>query len=136
MDGIDPADAGAESFKLCGAGANGTGWTGPAPLRDPRSKTIAFADEPEFRPNLTPAEVLARGSFGGGYFRKIKSGVLDGAELDGVWKELPPEWLKGINVRTHVCARTYSTAVNKYGVNCGAKVDKSDSFGLGYWEQS
>jgi hypothetical protein len=34
-----------------------------------------FEDCPELRPNMTPKEVLQAGSFGGTYFRPIKSGV-------------------------------------------------------------
>ena len=33
-------------------------------------------DYPEFQPNLTPREIFTRGSFGGGYWRPINSGVL------------------------------------------------------------
>lgn len=37
--------------------------------------TLTFADCPSFTPNLTPEEVLRKGSFGGGYFRDIYSSV-------------------------------------------------------------
>ena len=37
--------------------------------------TLDFPDYPRFRPNRTPKEVLQAGSFGGTYFRPIKSGV-------------------------------------------------------------
>ena len=30
---------------------------------------VTFKDYPEFRPNLTPKQVLSMGSFGGTYFR-------------------------------------------------------------------
>lgn len=36
---------------------------------------LVFPDHPELRPNMTPKEVLQAGSFGGTYFRPIKSGV-------------------------------------------------------------
>lgn len=42
----------------------------------------------EFRPNLTPKEVLQMGSFGGTYFRPIKSSVT-GKTYRDVWKEFP-----------------------------------------------
>ena len=37
--------------------------------------SLDFPDYPRFRPNRTPKEVLQAGSFGGTYFRPIKSGV-------------------------------------------------------------
>lgn len=34
---------------------------------------FVFPDYPTFRPNLSPEEILRAGSFGGTYFRPIKS---------------------------------------------------------------
>jgi len=36
---------------------------------------IVFPDYQEFRPNLTPREMFKLGSFGGTYWRQIKSDV-------------------------------------------------------------
>ena len=36
---------------------------------------IIFEDHPDFKPNLTPREVLKHGSFGGTYWRPIHSCV-------------------------------------------------------------
>jgi hypothetical protein len=49
-------------------------FTKPLPERD-ASGVLVFADAPRFRPNLTPAEILQAGSFGGTYFRPIFSTV-------------------------------------------------------------
>ena len=38
-------------------------------------KTIKFKDYPEFIPNLTPRQIIKLGSFGGTYWRPIKSAV-------------------------------------------------------------
>mgnify|MGYP003342327730 CR=1 FL=1 len=42
-----------------------------------KNNDIVFEDYPEFRPNLTPREVMLAGAFGGSYFRPIKSCVGD-----------------------------------------------------------
>ena len=65
----------------------------PIPKRNSNG-VVLFPDAEEFSPNMTPAEVLQAGSFGGTYFRPIKSAVT-GLKYDKMWNELPQEWLEG-----------------------------------------
>ncbi|KAJ1463140.1 hypothetical protein M885DRAFT_455702 [Pelagophyceae sp. CCMP2097] len=88
-----------------------------------------------FRPNLSPAEVLAQGSFGGGYFRDIYSTV-NAASYTDAWRELPSEWLVGVDRKTHVSSSKYDSKINAYGKDCGVKASKADAFGLEAWEAS
>ena len=75
--------------------------TQPLPKRNAKNELV-FADHPELRPNLTPAQVLQLGSFGGTYFRPIDSGTTGKRESDA-WKEFPKEWFAGLDVKK--CAR-------------------------------
>lgn len=100
----------------------------PLPTRDATTNEYKFADRPEFRPNLSPQEVLQMGSFGGTYFRPIKSSVTNIGYGEEVWKELPSEWLKGLNVKTQIASSTYRERNNRYGVKCGGSLEM--------WEES
>jgi len=121
-----------------GVGAAGANWCSIPPVRK-RDGTLHFADLPKgvanikFSPNLSPAEVLQRGSFGGGYFRNIHSAVT-GKTYRDVWKELPPCWIQGMDAKTQLASQTYRKSMNRYGVDCGAKVDPADTFGQNYWD--
>ena len=42
-----------------------------------RSNHIHFSDHPDFKPNLSPQDVLQKGSFGGTYYRPIYSQVVE-----------------------------------------------------------
>jgi hypothetical protein len=88
---------------------------------------LVFKDHPEFRPNLSPKQVMQLGSFGGTYFRPITSGVTM-EDYKSVHKEFPADWFKGIDLKTQVIAKKYNPAANKYGVKCGG--------GLDMWEGS
>eukprot|EP00746_Dinoflagellata_sp_MGD_P002441 gnl/MRDRNA2_/MRDRNA2_104741_c0_seq1.p1 gnl/MRDRNA2_/MRDRNA2_104741_c0~~gnl/MRDRNA2_/MRDRNA2_104741_c0_seq1.p1 ORF type:complete len:400 (-),score=88.06 gnl/MRDRNA2_/MRDRNA2_104741_c0_seq1:30-1229(-) len=98
------------------------------PKRD-KDGTLFFVDHPEFRPNLTPEQVLRAGAFGGTYFRSIDSAVT-GISYKGcdVIKEFPSSWFAGLNLEEQVTSKYYRKTVNKYGVACGGS--------LGQWETS
>jgi len=101
--------------------------TAPLPTRDKEGKLI-FKDAPEFRPNRSPKEVLQAGSFGGTYYRPIKSGVT-GEKYSGIWKELPKDWLEGLNIGKQVSSSIYENSVNKYGAKCGGDLNMWESSG-------
>ena len=83
-----------------------------------------FPDYPDFRPNLSPTEVLRMGSFGGGYFRPIYSSVLK-SDIDRAWDDgIPKTWLKGLDIQKQVASPVYDASVNKYGVKCGQTLEQ------------
>merc|ERR1712141_995650 len=69
------------------------GFKEPIPKRDTEGRLL-FSDAKDFRPNMTPKEVLQDGSFGGTYFRPIKSAVT-GLRYNKMWNELPRDWFEG-----------------------------------------
>lgn len=101
--------------------------TEPLPSRDAEGK-LHFADYPEFTPNLTPKEVLQRGSFGGTYFRVITSGVT-GETYHDAWKEFPADWFEGLNIKRHVASAKYQVDVNTYRETCGGDLNMWESSG-------
>ncbi|XP_053397086.1 uncharacterized protein LOC123552860 isoform X1 [Mercenaria mercenaria] len=115
-------------------------FTEPLPKRNAKGQLV-FPDHPELRPNMTPKEVLQAGSFGGTYFRPIKSSVT-GKSYTQVWKELPKDWLEGLNIGKQVSSSTYDEKVNTYGVKCGGSLEmweesgwihKQDPYGWFMW---
>eukprot|EP00746_Dinoflagellata_sp_MGD_P001714 gnl/MRDRNA2_/MRDRNA2_103262_c0_seq1.p1 gnl/MRDRNA2_/MRDRNA2_103262_c0~~gnl/MRDRNA2_/MRDRNA2_103262_c0_seq1.p1 ORF type:complete len:269 (-),score=51.25 gnl/MRDRNA2_/MRDRNA2_103262_c0_seq1:12-818(-) len=91
--------------------------------------SYVFKDHPEFKPNLSPKEVLQLGSFGGTYYRDIQSAVTGKAyKGQNVVREFPKDWLKNVNIAKSICSSTYDKSVNKYNVACGGS--------LGQWECS
>lgn len=87
-----------------------------------------FPDYPEFRPNLSPADVLRMGSFGGGYFRPIYSTVADKLFVRA-WDDIPKKWLEGLDVPKQVASSIYDVTVNRYGVKCGQTLDQWEKNG-------
>lgn len=97
------------------------------PLRNKKGELV-FEDFPNFRPNMTPKEVLQAGSFGGTYFRPIYSGVTKQNYKD-LWQELPKDWLEGLDIPKQVASREYREEVNTYKVKCGGSLDMWESHG-------
>tara|TARA_B100001057_G_scaffold420752_1_gene441278 strand:- start:558 stop:1109 length:552 start_codon:yes stop_codon:yes gene_type:complete len=88
---------------------------------------IVFKDYPEFRPNLTPSEVIKLGSFGGTYWRPIYSSVTN-KNYKNQHKKYPASWWKGIpdNWLTSKW-EAYDKKINKYGVKVGTTLE--------FWEE-
>jgi len=88
-----------------------------------------FKDHPEFKPNLSPHQILKMGAFGGTYFRPIYSSVTKKHyKSEDVIKEYPKSWFKGIDIEKMVTSSKYDKKVNKYGVKCGSELED--------WEKS
>lgn len=85
--------------------------------RDAQGRLV-FSDHPEFRPNLTPRQVIQAGSFGGIYFnpRGGKPGLKP--SVDVTHTEFPAAWFEGLAPGAYR-GRTYTVARNKYGVKAG-----------------
>lgn len=82
---------------------------------------IVFKDFPTFRPNLTPREMFQLGSFGGTYWRPIRSSVTK-KNHKNPHKKYPKSWWKGIpeeNLSSPDC----DIKRNKYGVRVGTSLD-------------
>jgi hypothetical protein len=67
------------------------------------------------------------GSFGGTYFRPIRSGVTQ-QSYKNVHKEFPDEWFEGLNIAKEVISSKYDIELNRYKVKSGT--DLAD------WEKS
>ncbi|KAJ1450851.1 hypothetical protein M885DRAFT_414235, partial [Pelagophyceae sp. CCMP2097] len=100
----------------------------PEMQRDEKTGLLKCADYKDFTPNLSPAEVLQAGSFGGTYYRSIDSAVTGVSYGADEWKEFPKEWFAGLNIKAQITAQAYNKGVNRYKVNCGGS--------LGMWESS
>ena len=99
------------------------GYTEPIPKRDSKTNVLLFPDAKDFRPNMTPKEVLQKGSFGGTYYRPIKSSVT-GLRYNKVWLELPQNWLEGLEIRKKISSSVYDEGVNTYKVKNNTEVVK------------
>ncbi|XP_061192155.1 uncharacterized protein LOC133200357 isoform X2 [Saccostrea echinata] len=116
-------------------------YTAKEPTRNKKGELV-FPDFPEFRPNMSPKEVLQAGSFGGTYFRPIKSSVTGKQYKDEAFKELPKDWTEGLNIKKQVTSSSYNESVNTYKVKCGGSLEmweesgwihKQDPYGWFQW---
>nr|POE53537.1 hypothetical protein CFP56_28759 [Quercus suber] len=109
--------------------AGWTSWksTADPPTRD-AEKTFHFADYPDFTPNKSPEEMLREGCFGGSYYRPLKSRKL-GIIVEDDWKELPEEWIRGLDVEMFLTSPDYNAEVNKYKVAGGQTIEQWEAAG-------
>ena len=84
------------------------------------SNQLVFNDFPDFLPNLTPKQIFEKGSFGGTYWRKIYSNVVNQTlfdqhlEFEEWWEDIP-------NLK--LTSQVYNKKINKYGVKSGTSLE-------------
>ena len=87
---------------------------------------IIFPDRSDFQPNLTPIEVFREGSFGGTYWRPIRSSVIS-KDLEGQHLEFEA-WWEGIDGQLLI-SEEYDKKVNRFRVSCGTSLEMWESKG-------
>ena len=94
----------------------------------------------EFSPNLSPREMFKLGSFGGTYWRPIKSKFFKN-KLRNVHRKYPNSWWKNIP-EENLSSTDYDINKNKYGVKVGTSLEfwegknwimKSHPYGWVHW---
>ncbi|GAA5860196.1 hypothetical protein JCM8547_009222 [Rhodosporidiobolus lusitaniae] len=108
--------------------------TAPLPFRDPVTKELVFDDWEDFRPNLTPEEIIRGGAFDGGFFRPVKS-KKSGRELHEDWSDFPREWYSGLDVSQYLTRpelttpAEIATSVNKWQAKMGQGYEEWEKAG-------
>lgn len=93
-----------------------------APKRDSNGEFI-FQDFPEFKPNLSPSEMFHLGSFGGTYWRPIKSNITS-KSYKNIHKDYPKTWWKGLKPEQLTSKwKDYNKKINKYNVKVGQTLE-------------
>lgn len=89
-------------------------------------KIHKFKDYPEFKPNLTPEEIIKFGSFGGTYFRNINSKITGKEYKNRYNKYFSEEFLKKYEPKKYLSKpfNEYDKSVNKYNVKCGQTLEQ------------
>ena len=108
---------------------------------DKRLKKI-YEEFPDFTPNLTPEEMFRLGSFGGTYWRPIKSNITS-KNYTNQHLEFPKSWWSGLPDKWLVNEwKDYDTSINKYKVKVGTTlrfwekmkwISKDDPYGWVQW---
>ena len=92
-----------------------------------KNHTYSFVDFPEFRPSLSPRDIFKLGSFGGTYWRPIKSRVTN-MTYRNVHMRYPKSWFSDLPLQSLVRPWSdYDVHVNKYKVKVGTTLE--------YWEE-
>ncbi|RKO86063.1 hypothetical protein BDK51DRAFT_22876 [Blyttiomyces helicus] len=99
----------------------------PPPTRT-EDGVLVFEGYPDFGPNLTPEEVIRRGSFGATYYRPIHSSVIKADLANDHVIDLPPEWIEGLDPKKTLTSSRYLEGANRFGAKCGQTLEA--------WEQS
>ena len=100
-------------------------------------------NDKDFKPNLSPKQVIQMGSFGGTYFRDIYSSVTN-KHYKGktVIKKYPKSWFQKVDIDKYVTSSKYDKNINKYKVKCGSSLEdwetsgwihKQDPYGWFQW---
>jgi len=108
---------------------------------DKRLKKI-YEEFPDFTPNLTPEEMFKLGSFGGTYWRPIKSNITS-KNYKNQHLEFPKSWWSGLPDKWLVNEwKDYDTSINRYKVKVGTTlrfwekmkwISKDDPYGWVQW---
>ena len=91
---------------------------------------IHFKDYPSFTPNLTPTQMFKLGSFGGGYWRPIYSGVRKKhlhnryklKRIKDLFSQFSPT-----EIDKMLTSPEYNVSVNRYHVSCGSTLENWES---------
>mgnify|MGYP006097601051 FL=1 len=107
-----------------------------------KPEILIFKDYPEFRPNLKPEQIYRLGSFGGTYWRDIKSKITN-KEYKNSHLEFPKSWWKDLEDSWLTNKwENYDKSINKYGVKVGTTlrfweekkwINKEDPYGWVQW---
>ena len=105
---------------------------GKSPKRNKKNELIfedVIVKYPQFKPNLSPKEIFRLGSFGGTYFRHIKSTVVN-KQLKDQHKEYKKYgWFNNLDEEKYVTSEACNLKINKYGVKSGTSLDFWESKG-------
>ncbi|KAJ9476957.1 hypothetical protein PHBOTO_000641 [Pseudozyma hubeiensis] len=92
---------------------------------------LVFEEEySQFRPNVTPDEMLREGAFGGTAFRDYHSRVLGRSiDVEAELAELPEHWLEDLDVEDMLRRDQLEPSVNKFKVKAGQSLEDWEKAG-------